>query len=180
MTDDEIIGRCLRGDVASFREIVERYQKKIIGMTYNMTHDHHLSEDLCQEVFLEVYRRLGTFDRARAQFSTWLYRIAQNKTLNALKRKRPQFVATLPEAADPNSVQSEIDAHELHLDFDRALEKLPAAQKIAFVWAEIEQLSYHEIAEIERTTVSAVKSRINRARQAIQAALSTRCRHDPT
>ncbi len=174
MTDAEIIQRSLAGDVQCFRVIVERYSRKIGGMIYNMTRDHHLSEDVSQEVFLEVYRRLDTFDPARGQFSTWVYRIAHNKTLNVIKKKRPLFFSEVPETTGATDVHDEVDTNEFHAEFDRALDRLPAQQRIAFVWAEIEQLSYQEIAEIEGTSASAIKSRINRARQYIQQALKTR------
>jgi RNA polymerase sigma-70 factor, ECF subfamily len=171
MTDSEIIQRILAGDVSWFRVIVERYHRKIIGMIFHMTCDHHLSEDLCQDVFLDAYRHLAHFDPARAQFSTWVYRLAQNRTLNALKKKRPQFFAELPETSGTSNVHHEVETNELYADLDRALALLPPNQRIAFVWAEIEQLSHQEIAEIEGTTAAAIKSRINRARQHIQTVL---------
>jgi RNA polymerase sigma-70 factor, ECF subfamily len=174
MSDSEIIQRILAGDAPSFRIMVERYHRKIVGMIFHLTRDHHLSEDLCQDVFIDAYRHLAQFDPARAQFSTWVYRIAQNKTLNALKKKRPLFFAELPETSGTSNVHHEVEANELHAELDHALALLPPNQRIAFVWAEIEQLSHQEIAEIEGTTATAIKSRINRARQQIQAALKRR------
>jgi RNA polymerase sigma-70 factor, ECF subfamily len=177
MNDDETIQRVLEGEIECFGLIVEKYQKKIVGMIYNMTRDHHLSEDLGQEVFLNVYRHLSSFDAARSRFSTWLYRIAQNKTLNAIKKKRPMLLAELPETAGAGNVHQEVAANELYTELDRILDLLPLRQKLAFVWAEIEQLSYQEIAEIEGASLGTIKSRINRARQQIQAALKDQRSH---
>ncbi len=171
MTDDEIIRQVLAGDLDCFGLLVEKYQKKVVGMIFNMTRDHHLSEDLGQEVFVAVYRSLGAFDSARSRFSTWLYRIAKNKTLNALKKKRPVFLRDVPDAAGPGDVRQEVATAELHAEFDRILARMPVRQRLAFVWAEIEQLSYQEIAEIEGTSVSSVKSLISRARQHFQEAI---------
>jgi RNA polymerase sigma-70 factor (ECF subfamily) len=154
--------------------LVEKYQKKIVGTIYQMTRDHHLSEDLGQDVFLEVYRNLPSFNPARGSFSTWLYRIAQNKTLNAVKRKKPVFLSEIPEEADTRNAFHEVASEELHAEFDRILVRLPIKQRIAFVWAEIEQLSYQEIAEIEGVSVGTVKSRINSARQQLRKAFGVR------
>ena len=177
MTDDETIRRVLAGETNCFGLLVEKYQTKVVGMIFSMTRDHHLSEDLGQEVFVAVYRSLETFDSARSQFSTWLYRIAKNKSLNALKKKQPIFLREVPDATSPGGVHEEVATAELHAEFDRILAGMPVRQRLAFVWAEIEQLSYQDIAEIEGTSVGAVKSLINRARQHFQEALKERNTH---
>lgn len=143
-------------------------------MIHNMTRDHHLSEDLGQEVFLAVYQNLASFDSARSHFSTWLYRIAKNKTLNAIKRKKPVYFGEVPESAGPGNPFQDIVTAELHAEFDRILARMPATQRLAFVWSEIEQLPYQEIAEIEGISLASVKSRISRARQHFQNALKNR------
>jgi RNA polymerase sigma-70 factor, ECF subfamily len=174
MNDEEMIERVLEGDVNCFGLLVEKHQKKVVGLLSNMTRDHHLSEDLGQDVFLEVYKHLAAFDSARSHFSTWLYRIARNKTLNAIKKKRPLPVAEIPESAGTRSAYDDVVADEFHVELDRVLDRLPVKQRLAFVWAEIEQLSYKEIAVIEGISLGTVKSRVNRARQYIQAALKNR------
>jgi RNA polymerase sigma-70 factor, ECF subfamily len=174
MDDEETIHRVLEGHADGFGMLVEKYQKKVVGMIYNMTRDHHLSEDLGQDVFLEVYRNLPSFNPARGSFSTWLYRIAQNKTLNAVKRKKPVFLSEIPEAASARNAFHEVASEELHAEFDRILDRLPVKQRIAFVWAEIEQLSYQDIAEIEGVSVGTVKSRISSARQQLRKAFGVR------
>ena len=174
MTDDETIQRVLAGDLDCFGLLVEKYQKKVVGMIFNMTRDYHLSEDLGQEVFVAVYRSLGSFDPARSQFSTWLYRIAKNKTLNALKKQQPLFLREVPGSAGPGNVHQEVAVAELHAEFDQILARMPVRQRLAFVWAEIEQLSYQDIAEIEGISLGSVKSLISRARQHFQEALKNR------
>jgi RNA polymerase sigma-70 factor (ECF subfamily) len=174
MTDEETIRRVLAGEVDCFGTLVDRHQKKIVGMIHNMTGDHHLSEDLGQEVFLAAYRSLGSFDPARSQFSTWLYRIAKNKTLNALKKRHPVFLSDCAEPVSTQNVHDDVAAAELHAEFDLILARMPIGQRLAFVLAEIEQLSYQEIAEIEGISLGSVKSRINRARQRLQEALKDR------
>lgn len=174
MNDEEIIQRVLEGEGDCFGLLIEKYQKKVAGMIFNMTRDHHLSEDLGQDAFMEVYRNLGSFDSARSRFSTWLYRIAQNKTLNAIKKKKPLFLPEVPETISARDASDEAVTKEFYAEFDRILDGLPLRQRVAFVWAEIEQLSYQEIAEIEGVSLGTVKSRISRARQHLQEALKDR------
>jgi RNA polymerase sigma-70 factor (ECF subfamily) len=174
MNDEEIIERVLAGDVDCFGQLVDKYHKKVLGLIFNMTRDHHLSEDLGQDVFMDVYKSLKNFDSARSRFSTWLYRIAQNKTLNAIKKHKPLFFAEPPERPTERTAHQNVVAGEFHAELDRILDRLPIRQRLAFVWSEIEQLSYKEIAEIEGVSLGTVKSRISRARQSIQQALQNR------
>jgi RNA polymerase sigma-70 factor (ECF subfamily) len=174
MDDEETIRRVLDGQTDCFAVLVEKYQKKIVGMIYHMTRDHHLSEDLGQDVFLEVYRNLPSYNSARGSLSAWIYRIAQNKTLNAIKRKKPVFLSEIPEAGGARDAFHEVAAEELHAEFDRILDRLPIKQRLAFVWAEIEELSYQDIAEIEGVSLGTVKSRINSARQQLRKAFGAR------
>jgi RNA polymerase sigma-70 factor (ECF subfamily) len=174
MNDEDVIERVLAGKIDCFGWLVEKYQKKVAGVIYNMTHDFHLSEDLCQDVFMDAFRGLAGFDSARSQFSTWLYRISQNKAINAIKKRRAVNLAEVQEPAAEDTAFEAADADELHAEFDRLLESLPARQRAAFVWSEIEQLSYKEIAKIEGVSLGTVKSRISRARQFLQQALARR------
>jgi RNA polymerase sigma-70 factor (ECF subfamily) len=174
MDDEETIRRVLDGQSDCFAILVEKYQKKVVGMIYQMVRDHHLSEDLAQDVFLNVYQGLRSFNPARASFSTWLYRIAQNKTLNAIQRKKPVFLPEVPEGVSPQNAFHVVDLQEFHAELDRVLDRLPIKQKIAFVWAEIEELSYQDIAEIEGVSVGTIKSRIHSARQQLRKAFETK------
>jgi RNA polymerase sigma-70 factor (ECF subfamily) len=171
MDDEEAIERVLAGDINCFGALVDKYQNKVLGMIYNMTRDRHLSEDLGQDVFLDAYRSLARFDSARSRFSTWLYRIAQNKAINALRKRKPLPFAQLPERAIEATGLAKFAAEELHVEFDRILNQLPVRQRAAFVWSEIQELSYKQIAEIEGVSVGTIKSRISRARRFLQDAL---------
>ena len=164
----------LAGDIDCFGLLVDKYQSKVLGMIYNMTRDRHLSEDLCQDVFMDAYRSLANFDSARSRFSTWLYRITQNKAINALRKHKPLLFAEVPERAIEAGGFETIAAEELHIEIDRILDRLPARQKAAFVWSEIEELSYKEIAEIEGVSLGTIKSRISRAKRFLQDAVKHR------
>jgi len=167
----DVIHQVLQGDVDSFRLLVQRYQKPIISMINNIINDQHMCEDIAQDVFFTAYKKLASFDPARSNFSTWLFTIAKNKSLNALKKKRALSMSQLPEKADSRNPSDELDEKELFDELDKILQTLPARQKTAFVLAEFEKLSYAEIAQIEGVRIGTIKSRINRAKRKLSSAL---------
>ncbi len=166
-----IIQRVLDGDVESFRLLVERYAGPVIRMIRNTTGDSHTCEDLAQEVFLSAYVNLAAFDPARSQFATWLLTIARNKAVNAAKKKRPLSLPDPPERTDLTGPDDAAVRNEFLLALDEQLLALPIEQRIAFVLAEFEHLSYQQIAQIEGIRVGTVKSRINRAKNKLMTAL---------
>ncbi len=87
--ENTIIKNVINGDAASFRLLVERYQKPVIRMIGSIVNDRHICQDIAQDVFFAAYRKLKTFDNGRGSFPTWLFTIARNKSLNAIKKKRP-------------------------------------------------------------------------------------------
>jgi RNA polymerase sigma-70 factor (ECF subfamily) len=122
-------------------------------------------------VFLAAYRDLASFDPARSLFSTWLFTIARNKSLNALKKRRPRpsdhpFRPT--EACAPSDPLLEKEFYET---LDKGLAALSAHQRTAFVLAECEELPYEMIAQIEGVRVGTVKSRISRAKAKLRSLL---------
>jgi len=104
MTEEiSIIKAILEGNVESFRELVQRYEKPVLRMIKNLIDDHHICEDIAQDVFFTAYRKIRSYDPARSNFSTWLFTIARNKSLNALKKKRPSSINSLSENSDTSA-----------------------------------------------------------------------------
>jgi RNA polymerase sigma-70 factor (ECF subfamily) len=170
MGDDAgTIRRVLDGDLAAFRILVERYQRPLFGLVRNLLPNPSDWEDTAQEVFLTAYTHLGNYDANRAAFGTWLLTIARNKCLNLLKKRQPLVWAAMPETADPRSPEAPLAEAEVERQLDAALEALPPDQKTAFVLAEIQGLSYEEIARIEGVGLGTVRSRISRARDKLRA-----------
>ncbi len=169
--DHDVIRCVLDGDVESFRHLVRRYERPLHRLIRNLVPDAHEGEDIAQEVFLTAYRRLSSYDPTQAAFSTWLFTIARNKCLNALQKRRPVVMDTLPEATGPRAPDAELAEAEWFRRLDEVLDTLPFTQKSVFVLAEIEGLSLVEIGRIEGVPIGTVKSRLCRAKEKLRSIL---------
>mgnify|MGYP000067658832 CR=1 FL=1 len=172
------------GQQEVFKEIVLRNQKRVYSIIYRLIGNHADSEDLTQEVFLRVFRTAKTY-KPMAKFSTWLYRIATNVALNAIRARRKGKTVSLDmtdsgedvrhpwQVGDKHgrSPESYIHQEELINKINKALEILPENQRISFILNKYEHLSYREIADILGCSTMAVKSLLTRARCNLQDAL---------
>jgi RNA polymerase sigma-70 factor, ECF subfamily len=173
--DVAVIQRVLQGDAEAFSLLVGRYQRPVFSMVAHLLNNSHDCEDVAQEVFLAAYRNLASFDPARSRFSTWLFTIARNRSLNLLKKKRPSAMPAELPLADGANPGEKMDTDELAALIDRHVDGLPEDQRTAFVLSELEGLSYEDIAEIEDVPLGTIKSRINRARERLREALARYC-----
>ena len=172
MADEiEIIRSILAGDADSFRLLVQRYHRPVIRMIRNIVNDNHICEDIAQDVFLAAYRKLASFDIARSRFSTWLFTIARNRSINELRKIRRVSVERPPNSSDSSEPADALARKEFFSRLDEALQGLGVRQKTAFVLAEFEGLRYEEIAQIEGVRIGTIKSRINRAKKKLRLAL---------
>jgi RNA polymerase sigma-70 factor, ECF subfamily len=140
-------------------------------MIRRLISDSHRCEEIGQDVFVTAFQKLSTFDPARSQFSTWLFTIARNMSINALKKKLPLPMEELPETPVSRNPSHDLSDKEIFMQLDETLKALPGKLQRAFVLAEIEQMPYEEIARIEGARLGTIKSRINRARARIYAAM---------
>jgi RNA polymerase sigma-70 factor, ECF subfamily len=168
--DRELVSRVLAGRTDDFRVLVERHQVSVFRFASALLGNREEAEDATQEAFLAAFANLSGYDLSRAVFSTWLFAIARNRCINLLKRKRPIALNEPDSVIDVTSADP-IVSQEVSHQLDHALAALPVEQRSAFTLAEIEQLPYAEIAQIERTSLGTVKSRINRAKQRLQSLL---------
>lgn len=169
--EDRIILDVQRGKPESFRRLIERYQRPVFQMIFNLIHDGHAAEDISQDVFIAAYRKISAFDPGRSKFSTWLFTIARNKSINHLrkmKRELSRVQEDITTDADPCRLACK---EEFLRKLDDSLKQLPPRQQRAFVLAEFENLPYEEIAQIECISIGTVKSRIHRAKQKLREAL---------
>src|SRR5688500_17298160 len=119
--DPDIIKRVLNGDVDSFRILVERYQRPGLSMIRRLIRDSHRCEQISQDVLAAAFQKLSAFDPARSQFSTWLFTIARNMSINALKKKVPLPMEELPETPVSRNPSHDLSDKEIYLQLDQTL-----------------------------------------------------------
>jgi RNA polymerase sigma-70 factor (ECF subfamily) len=182
--DKELIQQIKAKDQAAFKTLVDRYQALVINTCYHLLGNRQDSEDVAQEVFLQVYKSAGKF-RQEARLSTWLYRIAVNRSLNFIRdRKRFRWLKNLSSllesqsdrindlpASDSDRPDVALEEKERSLVVQKAIDSLPVKQKAAFVLHKYEGLSYQQIAEIMHRSLSSVESLIHRAKGRLQREL---------
>src|SRR5215510_7761516 len=182
VSDLMLVERVQGGEAGAFDYLVLRYQHKVLKLIMRYVRDPVEAEDVAQEAFLKAYRALPSF-RGDSAFYTWLYRIAINTAKNALvsSRRRPvdydldlqdpeqyDMQARLKDAETPEGV---LLTEEIREVVEKAMEQLPEDLRTAIVLRELEGLSYEEIAEAMDCPVGTVRSRIFRAREAIDKKL---------
>jgi RNA polymerase sigma-70 factor (ECF subfamily) len=163
--DDDLdhVERCLRGETAAFRPLVERYQRLLFTVALRMLGDPEEAADAAQTAFVRAYEKLQTFDR-RHKFFSWIYRILVNECLN-VRRNLARFDPVNPELVAPDDPAAGVGAAELREAVQSALLKLPAAQREVVVLRHYADLSYREMAEVLHVPEKTIKSRLFAARQ---------------
>jgi RNA polymerase sigma-70 factor (ECF subfamily) len=183
--DIRLMLRVRDDEPGAFQEMVDAYRHRLIGVMHHLVGNAEEAEDLAQEVFLRIYRARKKY-RPRSKFSTWLFTIANNLALNALRSRQRKPVVPLdvrdsgplgPRPAEQlvkdkaNSPTMRIQNQELVALIRRALENLNERQRMAVVLNKFEDMNYIEIAEVMGLTTQAVKSLLSRARQNLRQVL---------
>jgi RNA polymerase sigma-70 factor, ECF subfamily len=182
--DSELINAIRSGDQAAFCFLVENYQDKIIRTCKGFVHSDADAEDIAQEVFIEVFKSADRF-RGESQLSTWIYRIAINKSINYLKsssRHKIISIFTYTDSGKQKSANDPVAAPEYCPDDDlkrdeltgavkKAIDLLPDKQRTAFILSKYEDLTYQEIASIMHITLPSVESLLFRAKKNLQKRL---------
>lgn len=176
-TDQQLVVRAQRGDTRAFDLLVLKYQGRIAALVSRFVSDHAEVEDVTQEAFIKAFRALPKF-RGESAFYTWLYRIATNAAKNHLvaRGRRPSADADVDDAEyfeegealrDSSTPESQYFGHELASVVQETLEELPDDLRTALMLREFDGLSYEEIADVMACPVGTVRSRIFRAREAV-------------
>lgn len=185
MDNNKLILGLRQKDEAVFKYFVDTYQTRVFNTVVSMVQHHEEAEDIAQEVFIEVYNSINSF-KGDSKISTWVYRIAVNKALEALRKKKTakrfSFLTSLfgdknaelvydkPDFEHPGIV---LENKERAVILFRAINKLPENQKTAFVLHNIEGLSYQEILEVMQISLSSVESLLFRAKTNLRVTLKT-------
>lgn len=185
MTDAEklLLKRSQQGDVAAFEQLIAKHQTLAYNVAYRILGNEEDAKDATQEALVKVFRNINKF-KGEASFGTWLYRIVVNACNDYIRKHRKVVTYSMDQdketedgavkmelADDGPTPESALEAKDLKQTVQKALAKLPEANRIVVVLRDIQGFSYDEIAEMIEVPVGTVKSRINRGRDMLKKIL---------
>lgn len=171
-----------KGDQSAFEEIVSFYQNKVFQICYRMLGNSHEAEDAAQETFVRAYMNIHSFDEKR-KFSTWLYRIATNLSIDRIRKKKPDYFLDAEikgsdgltmysqMSTDQRLPEEEVESMELQDYIQKQILSLPPKYRSVIVLRYIDELSLQEISEVLDMPIGTVKTRIHRGREALRKKL---------
>lgn len=180
--DDELVRRAQAGKVEAFEELVRRYERKVYNIVYRLVGNPEDASEVLQDTFLRAYRFIEKF-RFKSSFYTWLYRIATNTSLTRLRsRKTPKMVSLDEPTGDDRTLAIEIpdyryspermhERREMREALQAAVDSLPPDYRSVVVLRDLEGLSNEEVSKVLSISLSAVKSRLHRARLELRSKL---------
>ncbi|RSK25592.1 RNA polymerase sigma factor SigW [Bacillus sp. HMF5848] len=176
------VKQVIKGDQEAFADIVEMYKDKVFYICYRMLGNRHEAEDIAQEAFVRAYVNINSYNMNH-KFSTWLYRIATNLSIDRLRKKKPDFYLDAEVdgteglnlysqiATNDDGPEEEVEQIELKQTVEDAIMRLPEKYKSVIVLKYIEELSLKEISDILDLPIGTVKTRIHRGREALRGLL---------
>ena len=183
-TDEELIAMFQRGNGDAFDLLVKRFKDPLMNYVYRYLNDNDECDDVVQETFIRVYWNKNYY-KPVAKFSTWIYTIASNLAKTRLSQKQKLKIFSFLKSSEYEEEYDVVDAaynldaitDSILLDkiLQKALDKIPNQYREAVILRDIQELSYEEIADILKTNVGTVKSRINRGREQLKKILEDEC-----
>ena len=183
LPDEILVARVLSGEVRLYEEIIARYERPIVNFIYRMIGDYEHSLDLAQEVFFKAYRSLDRFDPTY-RFSTWIYRIASNRSIDHLRRQSVSLLSLddsggngrgsegMIQLKSPSRGPEELLAsRELGDRIGQAIDSLPARYRELILLRHLQGMAYEDIARVRRLPLGTVKNRLFRAREILRKRL---------
>ncbi len=177
--DSQLTLEAAHGSIEAFEKLVVQYEPRVRRMIYGLTQDMQLTQDLCQETFLSAYKALPRMKGNELRFAPWLYRIALNQVRSEWRRRKHVTIIpfSIPSSGGEEFDETNQDFMISHMQFEEdvverdlvrhVLAQLPPASAMCLM-LDAEGFSYNEIAETMQDTLSAVRSRLARARQSFQ------------
>lgn len=182
ISDSDLVVRVCAGDDDAFASIMERYKNPVMNFIYRMTGDRDAAQDTAQDVFVRVFQalRTGRYRPTSVLFSTWLFQAARYAAIDVLRKRRRRpldFFSALVDGGEtlpaPGRTADVITAgHDVGEQIAAAVNRLPVAQRTAFILAEYENFSVAEIASIMKTTSKSVEAHLYRARKTLRKRLA--------
>ena len=172
ISENNLIKKTLLGDKDAFAQLVNIYKKRVYNLVYQVLKNHHDSEDLAQEVFIHIYKKLDTFQE-KSKFSTWLYRVTYNMSINRLKKVRREIISLNEDSinndsgliAEMTTPKETYTIKERQEYLHRLVDSLPAKYRTVITLRYLEDLSYEEIADMLDFPVGTVKTHLYRAKK---------------
>jgi RNA polymerase sigma-70 factor, ECF subfamily len=184
LDDRALVTRILEGERDGFTELVKRYEKRVVNYVYRITHRYEEAHDLAQEIFVKVFLALDRYD-SKYQFSTWLFRIAQNSAIDALRKKSiVEVPIARPTEDEPSGKEREfaddgispyraLKNKELSAAIEKAVRELPSDYRELIQLRHFAELSYEEIADMKKLPLGTVKNKLFRARNLLKEELDS-------
>lgn len=182
--DETLVASAQRGEASAFDVLVERYKQRLYATVYHMTGNHEDANDLVQDAFIKAYKSLQSF-KGQSSFYTWIYRIAINRTINFLKRRKDRGHLSLNNVqsdveTDPDYVElmshvtprREVGLNELQEKLNEALQKLSEEHRAVVIMHDVQGMTHADIAKATGCSEGTVRSRLYYARQQLQGLLS--------
>ncbi|HVM60946.1 MAG TPA: sigma-70 family RNA polymerase sigma factor [Verrucomicrobiae bacterium] len=182
--DEALVRRTQKGDQSAFDVLVGRYKDRLYATVYHMTSNHEDTNDLVQDTFIKAYKSLRGF-RGQSSFYTWVYRIAVNRTINFIKRRKTRNQYSLDDLdnaiqTDPDLVElmshvtprREVGLTELQQKLNEAMQQLSEAHRTVVTMHDIQGMTHVDIARVMKCSEGTVRSRLFYARQQLQGLLS--------
>lgn len=170
-SDEQLIQRCLNGDISAFRELYDQHNEGIFNIAMRMHHNIQDAEDALQETFVRIFKALPGF-KGECKLSTWIYKILLNTCFSSLKQKKSTAERVLNLSKD--ELPDSTGQHENPLNnmiLEQEIASLPVGYRSAFVLHEVEGFSHEEIAEMLEITVGTSKSQLFKAKKMLRKRL---------
>ena len=187
ISDHELVASAQKGSQAAYRELLGRYQRPVFSLIYRMVRDREQAEDLSQETFVRVFNHIDRYD-PKFKFSSWIFKIATNLTIDAMRKKEPQTVSidgsryaetsdeveatTITVESGDENPEELLEAKQLGDEIERAIGKLRPEYRTAILLRHVEGREYQEIAEIMALPLGTVKTYIHRGRNELKNTLA--------
>jgi RNA polymerase sigma-70 factor, ECF subfamily len=174
-TDFQLAQSAARGDMAAFEEIYQRHHRRVYSICLRMLQNAYEAEDLTQDVFIQLYRKIGSF-RGDSAFTTWLHRMTVNQVLMHFRKRTVKFEKTTEEGETPvQLVPGTENPFKMpivdKIALENAIDQLPAGYKNVFMLHDVEGFEHEEVAKILGCSVGTSKSQLHKARLKLQKLL---------
>jgi RNA polymerase sigma-70 factor, ECF subfamily len=183
LSDEDLVRGTLSGEEDAFSQLYDRYWRPIYSTAYRIIQNAEEAQDAAQEIFVKLYRTLGTWDSRQSRFSTWVYRLATNHAIDywrvRRRRSESQFDEDGPERsilgdAPPGAIHSpykRVEALEEVEEIRRCVAALPELQKKVFILRFFQEMKLEEIAEMEACSLGTIKTSLFRATHSVRRSL---------